>query len=324
MFSFPGALWPHPPQEQVMRHSVPDWFRFQFIRGTVRAVPIFGSGCERLFLNTCTVLTGKARFRFRFLGIRLRQFWFCFQNLSVNSPALVCQNFLAIGKNRQNRLRLAQKLAKNQPKLGQILLKSAKHRLQWEVFVSLLKYWECIHCQKKQFRQFQFCSGLSILMLLAPIAGNFRQMSGLTMHSLRRTFECTPGLCLAKHCQKSFRNPCLYSRKSPSARLAVFLKPFAGQKNLEKQWWHTEQAKAKFDPRVGPPVAHEWVHESPHESPHESTHEDWFPCFQPFKDSPRNIPRRCPWKGPRVDGRGSPVLFSPVLFFDRTRRRAFE
>ena len=62
---------------------------------------------------------------------------------------------------------------------------------------------------------------------------------------------------------------------------------------------------------------HEWPHESAHESPHESTHEGWFPCFQPFKDSPRNIPRRCP----RVDGRGSPVLFSPVLFFDQQNSR---
>ena len=66
----------------------------------------------------------------------------------------------------------------------------------------------------------------------------------------------------------------------------------------------TEQAKAKFYPRVGPRVR-----------PREPPREHPLPCFQPFKDSPRNIPRRYPRKGPRVDGRGSPVLFSSVLFF---------
>ena len=38
----------------------------------------------------------------------------------------------------------------------------------------------------------------------------------------------------------------------------------------------------------------------PTRAPNESTHEGWFPCFQPFKNSPRNIPGRCPRKGPRV------------------------
>ena len=73
--------------------------------------------------------------------------------------------------------------------------------------------------------------------------------------------------------------------------------------------------------------AHEWthecVHEIAHESAHDRTHEAWFPCFQPFEDSPRklprNVPRRCSRKGPRVDGRGSPVLFSPVLFVGQKR-----
>ena len=75
-----------------------------------------------------------------------------------------------------------------------------------------------------------------------------------------------------------------------------------------------EQAKANLDPRVVPRVAPRvGPRVGPTSPPTRAPTRDDFPVFGPFKDSPRNIPRRCPRKGPRVDGRGSSVLFSPVL-----------
>ena len=78
-----------------------------------------------------------------------------------------------------------------------------------------------------------------------------------------------------------------------------------------------EQAKARFDPRVGP-------REAPRECPREPPQEHPRGLISlisalrglPTK-APTKHPRRCPRKGPRMDGRGSLVLFSPVLFFDQ-------
>ena len=67
--------------------------------------------------------------------------------------------------------------------------------------------------------------------------------------------------------------------------------------------------------------AHEWPHECIHEWPHESAHE-------PPREHPRGLislfsalqglPTKHPTKV-STDGRGSPVLFSPVLFLDQQK-----
>ena len=60
-----------PLDVKMPKRGWPGSVRLQCVHGAVRAVPVFGSdgsSGEGVALYDCTVLQGKARFRFRFLN----------------------------------------------------------------------------------------------------------------------------------------------------------------------------------------------------------------------------------------------------------------
>ena len=103
-------------------------------------------------------------------------------------------------------------------------------------------------------------------------------------------------------------------------RSCKFVKAF-GARHFQKLWgWRTEQAKANLDPRVGPRVGPRVAPRvRPREPPRERTR-GLISLFSALQGLSTKHPTKVSTEGPTsVDGRGSPVLFSPVLFFDQER-----